>query len=103
MKTNKNWFSIVSAVMLLLAIPTIWPYGYFQILRWIVTITAVHNIYLAYKTKQNGWIFIMGVIALLFNPVSPIYFEKATWVVFDLVTSILMFVSVFKSKKLDGS
>lgn len=96
---KENWFTLVAGVMLLLAIPAIWPYGYFQILRWVVAIVAIYNAYIAYELKQNGWIFIMVAIAILFNPIAPIFLQKQTWVILDLITSILMFVSIIKIKK----
>lgn len=96
---KENWFTIVAGVMLILAIPTIWPYGYFQLLRWVVAIVAVYNAYLAYESKNNTWVVIMGAIAVLFNPIAPIFLQKETWVILDLVASLLMFVSISKIKK----
>lgn len=96
---KENWITVFTGIILLLAIPPIWPYSYFQILRWIVMFVAIYNTYLAYKSKTKAWIFIMGAIAILFNPIAPIYFQKETWVVLDLITSILMFVSIIKIKK----
>lgn len=96
---QNNWFVILAGVMLILAIPSIWPYGYFQLLRWVVTIVSIYSAYIAYESKNKTWVFIMGAIAVLFNPISPIYLQKGTWVVLDLVTSILMFISITKIKK----
>ena len=96
---KNNWFTILAGIMLLLAIPAIWPYSYFQILRWVVAIVACYNAYKAYESQNNKWMIIMGAIAVLFNPISPIYFEKETWVIIDLVASIIMFISINKIKK----
>jgi hypothetical protein len=95
---TKNWFSVLAGTMLILAIPVIWPYSYFQILRWVVMSVAIYNAFLAYESKANVWVFIMGSIAILFNPISPIYFKKETWVMLDLITSVLMFISIVKIK-----
>ncbi len=49
------------------------PYGYYQILRWVVCgLTR----YLAYRNDKNVWAWIFGVTAVLFNPIAPIYREK---------------------------
>ena len=96
---KENWFTIIAGIMLLLAIPTIFPYGYFQILRWVVAGVALYNAYTAYESKRNAWVLIMGAIAVLFNPIFPIYFQKETWVILDLIVSIIMFVSIIKIKK----
>lgn len=104
MKTNnkqikENWFTITAGVMLLLAIPAIWPYSYFQILRWVVTGVAIYNAYTANKLEKTQWVFIMVGIAILFNPLFPIYFQKETWVVLDLISSVLMFISIININK----
>jgi hypothetical protein len=96
---KENWFTAIAGVMLLLAIPAIWPYGYFQILRWVVTVVAIYNAYIAYELKQNAWMFIMIAIAILFNPMAPIFLQKQTWVILDLISSILMFVFIIRVKK----
>jgi len=94
-----NWFTMVAGLMLLLAIPPIWPFPYFQILRWVVMGVAIYNAYRANELGKTQWVFVMGVIAILFNPLFPIYFQKETWVVLDLITSVLMFISIIKIKK----
>jgi uncharacterized membrane protein HdeD (DUF308 family) len=96
---EKNWFNIIAGVMLILAVPAIWPYSYFQILRWVVMGVAIYNAYTARELKRNGWVVIMGIIAILFNPILPFYFQKGTWVILDLIASIFMFISIFKIKK----
>jgi len=96
---KESWFTIIAGVMLLLAIPTIWPYSYFQILRWVVMGVAIYNAHTAYKLDRTQWVFIMGAIAIVFNPLFPIYFQKETWVILDLIASILMFVSITNIKR----
>lgn len=96
---KENWITIITGIMLLLAIPPIWPYEYYQILRWIVMGVAIYNTYTANKQNKTQWTFTMGAIAILFNPIFPIYLQKEIWVILDLITSILMFVSIAKIKK----
>jgi len=95
---KEDWFTILAGIMLLLAIPAVWPYGYFQLLRWVVMIVALYNAYLAYELKNNTWVIIMGSIAVLFNPIAPFYLDKSTWVILDFIASIVMFVSIDKIK-----
>jgi hypothetical protein len=96
---NKNIASEITILMLLLAIPSgLWPYGYYQILRWIVAGTALFIAYIAYHLEKQVWIWIMVIIAILFNPIAPIYLSKETWVLIDLITSIIFLISIFKIK-----
>ncbi len=92
---NKNIASVMSAVMLLLAIPDL-PYGYYTLLRWVVTASAIFLFWVAYKLERKFWLFSMGIVALLFNPIAPIYFDKETWVIIDFIVAILFLISIFK-------
>ena len=94
----KKILSIIAGIMLLLAIPSIWPYGYFQILRWIVTGTAVYNGYIAHKIHNGFWLWTMIIIAVLFNPIAPIHLDKEIWMIIDLVTASLFITSIWKMK-----
>ena len=85
---------IASVIMLLLAVPSLFPYGYFQLLRWVVAGTAVYSGYLSYKLNNKAWIWVMGIIAVLFNPIVPIHLEKEMWVVIDVIVAVLMLTSL---------
>ena len=94
--SNKN-LSIIAGAMLLLAILSIWPYAYYQLLRWVVCGVAVYNAYSAYNLQKENWVFMMGAIAILFNPISPIFLDKEMWIILDIVAGVIMFTF---SKKL---
>ena len=88
--------SITAGVLLLLAVPSVWPYAYFQILRWVVAIAAGLNAYRAYELNKTEWVVLMAGTAILFNPIAPIFLAKGTWVVLDIVAAVLMFLSAQK-------
>lgn len=99
----KNIASTISIVLLLLAIPAIWPYGYYVFLRWMVTGSAIFLIWVANKLQKQKWLGLMIVIAILFNPIIPIYLTKEIWVVIDLIVAIIFLVSIFKIKSRVGN
>lgn len=86
--------------MLLLATPSVWPYGYYQLLRWVVSIVGISNAYQVYKLKLNGWMITMITVVILFNPIAPITFSKGTWILFDLVIAVIMFAISSKFKNI---
>jgi len=96
---ENNWYILLAGIMLLLAIPPIWSYSYYQILRWVVVIVASYNAFTFFEKDNKNWMFIMIAIAVLFNPITSIHLEKQTWVILDLVASIIMFISIRKIKK----
>jgi hypothetical protein len=71
------------------------PYSYYQILRWVVCGVSGYSAYIAYERKNNAWTWIFGVMAVLFNPIAPIYLDRETWVLLDLVAAVLMFASFY--------
>ena len=85
--------NLIAGVVLLLAIPPLWPYAYYQLLRWFVLIVAGYTAFLAFKTDHIGKGWLMVAIAVLFNPIAPIYLSKGTWSFADLVVAIIFFVS----------
>ncbi len=96
---HKNIASVIAVAMLLLAIPSgVWPYGYYILLRWVVTGTALFVLWTAYELKKTSWLWVIGMVALLFNPIAPIHLDKETWVVLDLIVAGLFLASIFKIK-----
>ncbi len=92
---NKNTVSKISAVILLIAILPL-PYGYYILLRWIVSISAIFSAWVANELGKKSWLFLMAIIALLFNPLIPIHLNKGAWVLIDLIVAILFFISIKK-------
>lgn len=79
--------SIIAAIALLLAIPSIWPYGYYILLRWIVAVAGGFAAWMAYSQERIGVTVLFGFIVLLFNPIAPVHLEKGVWVIIDLITA----------------
>ena len=91
---KENWFRIIAIVFLLGALGD-WEYGYYQLLRWIVALTAVYIAYTAFNSNKSGWGLVFAAIAILFNPIFPIYLDRGTWQLFDVVAAVVFSVSAF--------
>jgi hypothetical protein len=94
-----KYICILTGALLVLAIPSGLPYNYYIFLRWVVFLASIFLIYGFYKSKLNAWVFIFSVVAFLFNPISPIFMNKSSWVSIDLITAILFFLSAFSVRK----
>ena len=68
-------------------------YGYFQLLRLVVFLVAGYGAFGAYQNDESGWAVGLGVMALLFNPVFPVYLDRSTWAFIDLVCAAVLFYS----------
>ncbi|MDP2638163.1 MAG: hypothetical protein Q8P26_03825 [Candidatus Levybacteria bacterium] len=93
-----RWLCIVSGIVLLLAIPTGWPYSFYILLRWAIFISSIIVAYGFYKSNILAWAFIFGAVAFIFNPIAPLYLGKSTWVIFDFIGAALFFLAA-KAKK----
>jgi hypothetical protein len=90
---------VIAGIMLLLAVPSIWVYGYYQIMRVVVCVAALYGTYTAFHSEQSGWVWLLGATAILFNPVAPIHLDKEAWIIPDVIAGLLMFVAAAKIKQ----
>lgn len=82
---------LISGVLLILAIPTGWPYIYYEFLRSAIFVSSIIIADTFHKSKLISWTFVFGAIAFLFNPIIPIYLSKSSWIPIDFLSAILFF------------
>jgi len=107
-KTEKIKFSknpgIIASILLLLTFFS-WPYGFYTFLRIVVTGAAIYYGYYIYEhnltEKLNFWFWGLIVITILFNPIFPIYLNKATWGILDILT-VVFFAGFVYNRKLNS-
>jgi|SRR3989338_1093670 len=86
-------FSKIAAIALLIAVIPIWPYFFYQFLKLAVFGAAAFSVYLYHKEKNTKWMMVMIVIAIIFNPINPLYFGHFLWSVADIIVALLFFKS----------
>ena len=93
----------IAAIMLLGALAP-WPYGYYQLLRFVVCGVAIYIAYVAYNWKKIWAMWLFGFIALLFNPLIPIYLSREIWQVVDVICAIfyIYIIATFKKSPQSG-
>ena len=84
---------IIVIVMLLLSLFPL-PYGFYTLLRLVATGCSIYIAVKVRKMKDSRLFFIMLFIALLFNPLIPIHFDRSLWAVIDLIVAGI-FVALF--------
>jgi hypothetical protein len=68
------------------------PYGYYGLLRFCVTAVAIYCAYDSYKKKAESYYLIWFLfVAVLFNPIIPIYFDKTIWAGIDVLLACAFF------------
>ena len=76
------------------------PIGYYTFVRIIITIGAVCIIVNEPVKDLNFWRVAFGLIAIVFNPIIPVYLhDKAIWMPIDIIAAILFTIklSILKS------
>ena len=69
------------------------PYDYYTILRFVVFFVALGGVKISFDKERKHWIWILGFIALLFNPIFPIKLSRETWAPIDVITAIVLTTS----------
>jgi len=75
------------------------PIGYYTLVRLVVAAVAAYIAWKAYEQdNQSKWVWVFAFIAILFNPLIPIYLDsKPLWIMIDLATAGLF---LYYSKKI---
>lgn len=69
------------------------PYGYYQLLRLVATGVFAWAAIVAFRRGRAGHGFGFAVLALLFNPVTPVYLSKVLWTPIDLGAALALVLS----------
>jgi hypothetical protein len=88
-----KYFVILTIFMLFGAVAE-WPYGYYTILRWITCITSIIVVLQAFEKNIDWAKVVFIVIAILFNPLAPIYLSRSIWISLDIITGILFIFAI---------
>lgn len=82
--------ALVPTMMLLLALAS-WPYGYYTMLRLVVTACAVSLVVMDHQqgASRTHWTILLVGVALLFNPLIPVYLNREIWSVLDVLSSLI--------------
>jgi hypothetical protein len=79
---------LISTALLFLASGGLHPYSFYQLLRWIVCLSAVLG---AWRFTLHRWYVATAMlifVAILFNPLSAIRMSRSEWVPYDVCGAI---------------
>jgi hypothetical protein len=86
--------AIISIVLLVFALTARGPYGFYTFLRIAVCASAVCLAVQAYQLRKAPLAWILGGIAVLFNPLIPIYMQRGQWRWFDFLALLIFVISL---------
>lgn len=85
----KTVATIVGFLLLLALLPL--PYGYYTFLRLTVFVSGLFLAYQLYEKKSHGLSLVLAGLALLFNPIIPVYLTREAWLPIDIVSAATFF------------
>jgi hypothetical protein len=71
---------LIVAGMLVWAAVDRHPYSFYMLLRWICCPIFAYSAFVAYETSRTLWIWIFGVLALVYNPIFRTHLDRNTWI-----------------------
>jgi FtsH-binding integral membrane protein len=95
-----NWLKLLAIVFLLgayyLAINNVgFPFAYYQYLNWVVLGASLVLAQQANYEHKMVVVWLSLLVAVTFNPITPMYFRNDIWVILDLVVAALFIISFF--------
>ena len=94
---------VIASIMLLWALNPDNPYGYYILLRWVccgifafLAIRAIEN------KEKPGWVWILGIMAVVYNPIIRIHLTREIWSIINVITIGIAVASIFSIKVKDG-
>ena len=79
---------ILPAILLLIAVFLKFPYGFYELLRVVVSICALYFTIKAFKNEAYAWGVFFVIIVVLFNPIFPITLgSRPMWIPVDLAAA----------------
>jgi hypothetical protein len=88
--------------MLLLAVPPIWSYGYYTLLRLVVCGVAIYAL-VSMPIRLPAFIIPLLFIALLFNPIVPAHLSKVVWIPIAIAIAMFYFALGTRWRTMEAS
>jgi len=99
MRTNFALGLVALAVAVAL-IPSL-PYGYYSVMRWVVSASCAWLALASYRTGHEEWAWCWGVIAGIYNPIFPVHANREIWSAVNVATIVVAAWYGFKSSRSD--
>ena len=88
----------IPVALLLIALINL-PYGYYILLRWIISPIFIYLAIFNHKSKEEAWTWIFAVMGGLYNPILSVHLGRDVWRVANIITIGLIIYSFYRKKK----
>lgn len=94
----KPILKLIIAVLLLLCLANM-PYGYYNLVRFVVTAAFTYLSYDYFKSKKDGMGYIFATLAVLFQPFFKIALGRLIWNAVDVIVATGLIFLIIKAIK----
>ena len=85
----------IVSLMLLWALNPDNPYGYYILLRIACCAVFAYLARKAFHRERQVWVWILGIMAVVYNPIIPVHLPREIWVVVNVLTIGIAVASIF--------
>jgi len=78
------------------------PYGYYTLLRWVACGVFLYLAYLAFESKRTVWLWVLGINAVIYNPIIRIHLTREIWNVLNVISIVILVVSIFFIERIEA-
>ena len=91
---------LAPAVLLVLAVFPL-PYGYYTLLRICICGASAYLAFQAWERESSVglWVVVFAVLAVLYNPLVPVYLTKGIWAFINLGTAALLVAHLWWTRR----
>jgi len=93
----------VAAGFRLLAVSSHWPYSFYVLMRITVCAIAIYLGYNSFVAGRTMWVWVLGSVAVLFNPVLPIRMHRSDLRTLDMIGASIFILWVIATLVRDRS
>ncbi len=79
---------IISTLLLICLLPM--PYGYYNLVRFIVTCYFGYMAFFSFEKQNKPMLFFYACSAILFNPFIKFHFGRTIWNILDVIYSCIL-------------
>jgi len=85
----------LAIVVLLVALQTSYSSGYYVLLRLVICGICAYLAVTAYQRRMLNWVWILGGLAVLYNPLIPVRLNRAVWFDVNVATIALIGLTIW--------
>jgi len=99
-KSTTKWSRYMASLMCIFGIGGTMDYDYYIVLRFVVFFVCGYYAYKFYKKLSSAgkevqpWVWLLGGVAVVFNPFMPLNLGKDMWIFVDIVAAIIIYKSI---------